>query len=343
MSEARKEWIPVDGDTFVTKDGFIFNAFGYEHPENRTIAFLKYIPIEYKTLFDIKYLNRTWKYGDFELFRAEQLYSAHNYQAFIRAFKKNFPRYVYFCPFRNKELISVPIELVNRIYVPRKCLQTLSRERKKDNLQKMALEFTDLLSKESDIAKEDFGIHGSVALSMHSNESDIDIVVYGALNFRVLEETIDNLVKKGTLSYRFNNRLDAARRFKGIYQNRIFMYNAVRKTDEIKSQYEKFRYTAIQPVKFNAEVEDDTEAMFRPAVYRIASYQASNSKSNVSGDKVPFVVASMIGCYRNVARQGDRIEVSGMLEKVEYLETGATHFQVVVGSGSNEEEHIWAC
>lgn len=342
MSKSEKEWIPVDGDTLVTDDGFIFTVFGYEHPKNRTIAFLKYIPIEYKCLFDIKYLKRTWKYGDLKLFRAEQLYSADNYQAFIRAFKRSFPKYVYFSPFTNKEIISVPIEQVEKIYIPWKCLQTISRKKRKDNLQEMAKEFVDLLSEESHITKRDFGVSGSVALNMQSNESDLDIVVYGALNFRVLEKTVGRLVKEGILSYRFNNRLDTARRFRGIYRSRVFMYNAVRKMDEIDFRYGKLKYTVVHPIKFKAKVENDMEAMFRPAIYKITSFQASDLKSNVSRDQIPLVVISMIGCYRNAARQGDEISVSGILEKVEDLETNVTYHQVVVGSGFNEDEHIWS-
>jgi predicted nucleotidyltransferase len=49
----------------------------------------------------------------------------------------------------------------------------------------------------------------------------------------------------------------------------------------------------------------------------------------------------MVGCYRNVARKGDTIRVSGMLELVENVETGNAFHQVVVGTGTSEEEHIW--
>jgi predicted nucleotidyltransferase len=49
----------------------------------------------------------------------------------------------------------------------------------------------------------------------------------------------------------------------------------------------------------------------------------------------------MIGCYRNVARKGDKIQVSGMLERVEKTETGEAYYQVVVGTAESEEEHIW--
>lgn len=330
------DWVPVDGNTFVTAEGFILNVFGYEHPLNRVFAFLKYIPAKFKKLFNIDFLEKTWKYGNTELFRAEKLYTAQNYQIFLETFQANFPEYVYFCPYRMKDVISTPLASVRKVYVPKDCLTSLITLEQKDDLQKIALEFVELLSNESDIAIEDFGLHGSIALNMHTAESDIDIVIYGSRNFRILETTIDRLVKDGKLSYVFNNRLDAARKFKGRYKNKIFMYNAIRKPEEIHSQYGLFRYTPIMPIKFQCIIRDDSESMFRPAIYKI-----KNCKSKDSNAKIPEVVVSMIGCYRNVAKKGNKISVSGMLEKVENVETSETTYQVVVGTGSNEEEYIW--
>jgi predicted nucleotidyltransferase len=49
----------------------------------------------------------------------------------------------------------------------------------------------------------------------------------------------------------------------------------------------------------------------------------------------------MIGYYRNVARKGDRVRISGMLERVENIKTGEASFQVVVGTATSEDEYIW--
>ena len=248
---------------------------------------------------------------------------------------------MYFCPFRGKAVISSPLALIREVYVPQNCLNALIKLEHKDILQKTTVNFANLLSKESGIAVNDFGVHGSIALGMHTTRSDIDIVVYGSSNFRRLEKTIKRLVEAGTLSYVFSNRLDAARRFKGRYMRKIFMFNAIRKPEEIRTKYGTFNYTPVATVKFRCTVKDDSEAMFRPAIYKIEDYELSEPTSGFLKSRIPELVVSMIGCYRNIARTGSRIQVSGMLEKVEKVEKGEVFHQVVVGTGTSEEEYLW--
>ena len=335
------EWIPADGDTFITKDGFIFNTFGYEHPDDRVFAFLKYIPSKFQSLFDVQMLKRTWKYGGVELFRAEKLYTAKNYRIFIEAFRKNFPDYLYYCPFRKKEVLTTPLNLIERVFIPRDRLAALREVEKPDNLQKLALELLNMLSEKSGVNLNELGIHGSIALDMHAPESDIDFVVYGSKNFRIVETTIAKLVNAGNLSYIISNRLDAARKFQGRYKGKIFMYNATRKPEEIKTLYGKAKFSSIEPVRFQCTISDDTEAMFRPANYKIANYKPLDLKSELSLNKIPDRVVSNIGCYRNIARQGSEIKVAGQLERIEQIQTGISSYQVVVGTATSEEEFIW--
>lgn len=336
-----ENWVPADGDTFSTKEGFIFNTLGYEHPQDRVFAFLKYIPSSFRTLFNVEMLERTWEFNDIQLFRAEKLYTAQNYQSFIETFRENFPEYIYFCPFRQKELISAPLTSIDKIFVPKDCLTWLRSLKNPDSLQKMALELVALLSEESGIPQTDFGIHGSIALNMHSAESDIDFVLYGSSNFRKVEEAIEALVNAGRLRYIIGNRLDAARKFKGKYQNRIWMFNAIRKPEESVPAYGSFRFEPLGPLTFEARVSDDMETMFRPATYRITDYKPLDDASELPSEKIPNVVISNIGCYRNVARKDDHIKVAGTLERVESTQTGAVTYQVVVGTATSEEEYIW--
>lgn len=276
-----------------------------------------------------------------KLLRAEKLYTAKNYQRFLKTFQNNFPNYVYFCPFREKEIISTPLDSIKRVYVPKECLGSLRKIKSKDSVQKMTLDLVELLSSESGITFENFGVHGSIALSMHTPVSDIDLVVYGAQNFRKLEKALHRLVEEGTLSYVVSNRIDAARLYKGRYLNKVFMFNAVRKPEEINSKYGMFKFSSLAYVKFRCAVKDDSEAMFRPAIYRIENYKQTNPSSPLSEDRIPRLVISMIGCYRNVAKKGEEIEVSGMLERVEDVQTNEAFYHVVVGSGMHEDEYVW--
>ncbi len=114
-----------------------------------------------------------------------------------------------------------------------------------------------------------------------------------------------------------------------------------RKRGEILCKYGVFRYSPMTSVKFICNVQNDTEAMFRPAIYEIDEYTPADAISDLSGDRIPQFVVSMIGCYRNVARNGGKMRVSGMLERVENVETKKVHHQVVVGTGVSEEERIW--
>ncbi len=335
----------MDGDTFVTKDGFIMNTFGYEHPDDRVFAFLKYIPAQYKELFNVQMLSRTWRFGTKpltnQLFRAEKLYTAKNYQTIIEAFRKTFPDYLFYDQTRSKELITAPLEKIEQVFVPKDRLIWLQNLKKPDSIQTLALELIDIVSKESSVPKSDLGIHGSIALDMHAPESDIDFVVYGTENFRQVEQAIQRLVNEAKFSYIAGNRIEAARKFVGKYKDKIWMYNATKKPEEIKTQYGDYTFSALSPLRFIATVCDDTQTMYRPAIYKITNYKPQDAQSEVALEQTPTIVTSNIGCYRNVARAGQQIKVAGTLEKVQNTKNDNAYYQVVVGTATSEEEFIW--
>jgi predicted nucleotidyltransferase len=331
----------MDGDTFVTSDGFIMNTFGYEHPSDRVFAFLKYIPAKYKDMFNVEMLERTWHYGKNELFRAEKLYTAKNYQTFIESFRKNFPDYVYYDQNRGKELITAPLDRIEEVFVPRDRLVWLINLPQRDDLQNKALDLIGLISTESGVPMSDLGLHGSLALNMHAPHSDIDFVVYGTDNFRRVEAAVERLVNVAKLSYIVGNRLDAARKFQGRYHGKIYMYNATRQFDEVKAKFGQYKYTPLDPVRFQATLTSDRETMYRPATYKISGYKPQDPESELPIDKIPIQVVSNIGCYRNIAKQGKEIKVAGRLERVESTTGSEVFYQVVVGTATSEEEYIW--
>jgi len=119
------------------------------------------------------------------------------------------------------------------------------------------------------------------------------------------------------------------------------MYTAARKPEEVSAKYGDYNFASIAPLRFECTVSGDDEAIFRPATYYISDYKALDQDSELAKEKLPRCVVSNIGCYRNVARKGDRVKVSGTLEQVTSTKTGEVYYQVVVGTATTEEEQIW--
>ncbi|MCW4033906.1 MAG: hypothetical protein NWF03_00925, partial [Candidatus Bathyarchaeota archaeon] len=174
----------------------------------------------------------------------------------------------------------------------------------------------------------------------HSEYSDIDLVVYGSENHKKLERVVNQLADDEVVSHVCTKKIDYARLHRGRYNDRRFVYNAVRTYDQIDAPHGKVKYTPIKNVTFTAELVDDSETMFRPAIYPIKNYQPEDSGSELPVEQVPSRVLSMIGYYRNVARAGDVVKVSGTLERVENVETGETSYHVIVGTATREKEYI---
>ncbi len=143
------------------------------------------------------------------------------------------------------------------------------------------------------------------------------------------------------MSYIFSTKLDRVRKFRARFEKTVFMWSAIRKKKEIENTYGKYRYRLVRPLTFQCRVLDDSEAMFKPAIYRITDYQPLNPHSELAKEEAPIRAVSMVGCYRNLARRGQKIAVSGMLERVESVEAGDLEYQVVVGTGTCEDEYIW--
>lgn len=335
IGEMELDEIIRDGDAIVSKHNFIFYAFGYEHPEDSIIAFLKYVPNEYREYFRIPWLEYKWEFQGIPLTRPSELYSPRTYPAVIEGLRRISPKYLYEDKIIGKPIVVVPKDLIKKVFFPRKRLQKLLNKKNLDPLETKAINLIKLLSDKSGVSIADFGIHGSISLGMHTEKSDIDISVYGAENFKRVKKSAAELDEDGLIVLSKGNQIERIRCNRGAYEEKNFVFNATRKNEEITDQYGGRSYKAIRPLKFSCQVVNADEAMFRPAKYHIENYVPLNRSYEI--EKKPKTVVSMIGEFRDIAKAGDRIKVQGMLERVEGK---GTTYRVVVGSGFGKE-YIW--
>jgi hypothetical protein len=72
-----------DGDAVVTSHGLIFYVVGYEHPEDRYHAILKYVPENLAEELGLDWVDIRWEMGGTTLFRPRELYSPEAYGRLI--------------------------------------------------------------------------------------------------------------------------------------------------------------------------------------------------------------------------------------------------------------------
>jgi len=317
-----------DGDIICSKEGFIFYTFGYHNPKDRVVAFLKYIPQEYAEYFKLEWINHKWIFKDRVLLRPKQLFSPRVYAELVRVFNKEFPESLLYSANLRKYVFAVPEDKIEEVYTPNAASTKLLKKSSRDELEEKAVELIKLLSRRSEVFLDFFGIHGSISLGMHTEKSDIDIAVYGAQNYLKVLTTVKNMEKEGLLKISRRNIIEFLRCNTGWFRGKRFVINAIRLLSEIKDYYD-FRIRA--PVLVICEVLENSEAMFRPAIYRVKVLEVL--RGDPGADKARELV-SMIGLYRNIAEKGDRLIVKGMLEEAIDDED---YLRIVVGTGLEEE------
>ncbi len=328
---------PRDGDIILTKDQFIFYVFGYDHPADRSIAYLKYIPKDLQEDFQLDWIPFEWSLGDEKFVRPKELYSPMIFKEILQSFKKKYSNYLYQDPYIGKSVFVVPHNAIERIFVPEVQWQELQKKQPKDSLENEAVELIHMLSEKAAIPSTSFGLHGSLSTGMHTAESDIDIAVYGAVNYLKVKKIVFDLFKEEKITYLNEIKSDEYRMNKASYKGRKFVFNAIRAAEEVRNAYGEYKYTSIRPIHFFCDIVQSIERMFRPAVYNIEEYFPADDESILVQTHWPTQIVSMVGEFRDIARKGDEVEVQGMLEKVKQIETSAIHYRVVIGSGKGKE------
>jgi len=323
-----------DGDAVLTTHGFIFYVFGYEHPADRYHGFLKYVPRDESESFEIEWLDLGWRMEGRDIVRPLELYSPDSYTKMVEGFREHFPEYLLYSLQLDRWMITVPMERIRRVFRPSERLKEILKKGASDQLEEEALSLIKMLADTSGVSLDLFGVHGSISLGTSREESDIDLSVYGASNFRLVKRGLLEAEEAGLLSLKRGDRAEGKRLNGGVYNGRDFVVNATRLASEIDVRSRTYR--PMGPVEAECLCLSDDEAMFRPAVYGVQDCTSPVGAVDVSGVSE---VVSMIGSYRDLVSKGERIRVRGFLE--EAARGDEIWLRVVVGSGRAGEHLDW--
>lgn len=331
-----------DRDYLETRERLIFAVVGYLHPDDRAVAYLKYVPSP----------EGRWRRADGHYQRVLRTYSVPSVRETEEYLRKNYPEYLFRSEFIGTETTCVPLHRVLRWYRPEQKLAELLTLARLDPLQAKSAQLAETISRSADVSTSVLGVTGSIALDLHNPSfSDMDLTVYGYDNAMNVRAALREMMTSNTSpikpfdkaraerwcidkerNHPISNK-DAARVLqrkwgKGVFQGSEFSVHPIRDDSEINESYGDKIFGSIGLITVEAEVTDSSESLYLPAIYRIS---VQKDLSEPLAAEVSELV-SFEGLYCDSAYDGEHILVRGMLEKVVDTRSGAQSARIVVGA-----------
>lgn len=315
---------PKDRDFIRTREGMFFCVTGYLHPPGRYTAYLKYSP------------TAAGKWADDQTAYRRELdyYHVRNVAKTIRHLERRYPHYVHRCPARGFRFSMVPEAYVAQYYTPETRLRAIL-ETPVDALEEEVRALATEIAACAHVPPTALGVTGSILIGLHNPDfSDIDLTVYGLGNarkvrqallagrsarIRRLDETFIARWSAG-IADRFPLSEAEARHFArrrwnyGTFEGRYFSLHPIRSDAEITERYGDHRYRGQGAAHIRATVVDAGEALFMPAVYRVADVRRLHGDQEALGVRE---IVSYEGLYRDIVDAGAEIEARGKLESVD--------------------------
>ncbi len=320
---------PIEGYFIVTSDNLIFEVKGVIHPDDRKIAYVRYVPI----CKDSPRIRENIHYM--------KIYNLLEREKFLR---ENYPKYFWYDSRNDRVLQSVKFEDFKEVLNPVKAVCLMND----DDYQvcpvaNAAKKLVNLLVSKSGASPRAFGITGSILAGLATPESDIDLVVYGEVNARKVFEVLQNDIELQSQIKRYEGlALDEITRFRwgdchnwtrlreiekrkvlqGIFQSYPFYIRLVKYPHEVGVQYYDITYKMLGRGHFLCKIIDDNDSIFTPCTYRVSC----------ENDKRIKQIVSYRGRFTEQAKCGMIVRVEGTLEIVHDHRSEDKFCQVVLGS-----------
>ncbi|MHA2176842.1 MAG: hypothetical protein ACXABH_05185 [Candidatus Thorarchaeota archaeon] len=313
----------IEGYFVKTTDGLIFEVKGIVHPEDRIIAYLRYVPSsESKTGF-------------------RKVYNLSEREIYLR---EKYPDYLWTSEFLGRVVQSVPRGKISEILTPIDCLAQLRNSVDITPLEHETIALANKLVETTDIDWSDIGLTGSQLVGVATEESDIDLVVYGLKACRKfysgLSTMIDNIpeIKRYSgqlledhVSFRWKAHSDSRpllleiereKLLQGLIEGYHFFIRLVKIPADLNHVYGDLSSEMMGYQKVAGKVLSSHDSIFTPC-----EYQVESNENSMQLEKL----VSYRGRFTEQVSTGDQFEASGRLELVTNHQTTEQYMQLVLG------------
>ncbi|MHA1136181.1 MAG: nucleotidyltransferase domain-containing protein [Candidatus Thorarchaeota archaeon] len=318
----------VEGYFVTTLDGLIFEVKGVVHPNDRIIAYVRYVP----------------NIGSSESMpKFQKIYDLNEREKFLN---DNFPEYLWFSETHERILQSVPHEKVKQILDPVEYMVQLRKDSSALSISTSKL--VDLLLEYTGIDSGDIGVTGSQLVGVARETSDIDLIIFGESTcdefYKKLEHNFDkipglerysgNLLDEhlefrwGELVEHHNTLRDIERRktLQGVFEKHQFFIRLVKRRQDVAESFGQIVSKNSELREIQCLIIDDRESIFTPCAYEVKSSDFPELRQ----------IISFRGRFTEHVTEGDFVKAKGRLENMFDTSADERYQQLVLGESSTD-------
>jgi predicted nucleotidyltransferase len=330
-----------DRDIFRDHQGRMFVTLGHIQPLDRVLSFLKYIPDK----------NGKWQ-ADGTQYKRVFWGSVDSTVEGMSLLPQD---YTIFDTHFQTDLIEPPRTVISEYFSSEHRLREILAE-PQDELEELVQKTAETLHDELNLQFSNLGISGSILWKGHNpSYSDINMNIYGFKESWTLQENYENLEnekkqtrvrnppewKRGMERVRKRIPVLDTSELQALFSRRKALcvrdfcigITPILKSEEAPIMHGSESYTTLKhdPVKVSTVVESADYGIFHPAIY-------TTKAKAINGVSVTRIMI-YDGAFGGLFKIGDRIDVSGTLQRVNSLATGDVSYQLMIGTktGSGKE------
>ncbi|MFX1328248.1 MAG: nucleotidyltransferase domain-containing protein [Promethearchaeota archaeon] len=328
----------IEGDYIETKnDNLIFDVKGLLHPKDRKVCYLRFYP----------HPDGDRKKNGIYFHKVYNLNERYNF------LREKYPKYLFFSKELDMEVQSVKKKDIKKIYTPRSFFKKLVDAKNLSLIEKYSKELCELLINEGNLSESSIGITGSVMVGLHTEDSDIDLIIYGTETCLKFQENMTPLFKKSNNIRKYNLdeykshyhwrvggsnipfetflKIEQRKQHQGKFMDRDFFIRYIKSPKDWKGDFYDYQFKNYGHVKIKANILDSTDSIFTPCLYKINPIKILESNFNINriNEKNITEITSFRGRFCEQGKTGEDVLVEGKLEKVNYKNT-SSYFRIVL-------------
>lgn len=318
---------PIEGCFVITSDNLVFEVKGVIHPENRVIAYLRYVPSE----------SSESSTGFRKVYNLDE---RENY------LKEKFPEYLWNSEPYGRIMQSVSEDKIASILNPVDCLAQLRDADEVTYLERETVVLANKLVETTEIEWSNIGLTGSQLVGVAGKESDIDLVIYGLTACRKFYSSLCTKIDNITEIKRYSGQLlenhvlfrweahtdlhsllleiEREKILQGVVGNYHFFIRLVKTPSDLDFVYGDLSYQMMGYKKISGKVLSSNDSIFTPCEYQVECASIPNLEKLIS----------YRGRFTEQVSTGVQFEAFGRLELVTNHRENDQYMQLVLGERS---------